>query len=54
MKVNQYQWNKINAILLMVIVEGFFLYGVAMELIEYPGWLYTYPYLALLVMIHAS
>ena len=51
MKVNQDQWNKINAILLMVIVEGFFLYGVAMELIEYPGLLYTYPYLALLGLL---
>lgn len=39
-----------NEILFLVIIEGFLLYGVAMELIEYPGWLYTYPYLFLMLL----
>lgn len=39
-----------NEILFLVVIEGFLLYGVAMELIEYPGWLYTYPYLFLMLL----
>lgn len=42
--------NIINEILLLVVLEGFFLYGVAMELIEYPGLLFTYPYLFLMLL----
>ena len=40
----------LNEILLLVVLEGFLLYGVAMELIEYPGLLFTYPYLFLMLL----
>lgn len=40
----------IHEVLLWIVVEGFLLYGVAMELIEYPGLLFTYPYLFLMVL----
>lgn len=42
--------NIINEILFLVVLEGFLLYGVAMELIEYPGLLFTYPYLFLMLL----
>lgn len=48
MKLCKQQYDTINSILLLIIIEGFYVYGIAMELIEYPGWLYTYPYLVLL------
>lgn len=50
MKMSKEHYNIINSILLLIIVEGFYIYGVAMELIEYPGLLYTYPYLLLLTL----
>lgn len=42
--------GKTDKILFYVIIEGFLIYGIAMELIPNPGWLFTYPYLALMSM----
>lgn len=51
MKLSKGQYDIINSILLLIVVEGFYIYGVAMELIEFPGLLYTYPYLLLLSLL---
>ena len=48
-KTNE-KWKVFNEILFWLSIEGFLLYGVAMELIEYPGLLFTYPYLFLMLL----
>lgn len=41
---------KIDEVLLYIIIEGFLIYGILMQFLEDPGWLYLYPYLALMVL----
>ena len=50
MQLNDSLRNQWNNILGIVFIEGLLIYGIAMDLIEYPGLWYTYPYLILLMV----